>query len=155
MVRNESESDNSKSSRTDLWSGESWFGSVKACASVGRAGHHCCFLVKTEHGCSPKRFLEEKMKDMPQGTRIVLEGRAKKESVDLVTLGYKYNKKKFLPLFTQRELDLQLQGSHMRLHSQISMEMFASDMLVIPKLFPHILNSPTRQVCTINQGNMI
>ena len=39
----ESESDNNKSSRTDLWLGDSWFGLVKACPSVGRAGHNCCF----------------------------------------------------------------------------------------------------------------
>ena len=56
----ESKSDNNKSSRTDLWLGDSWFGSVKACASVGRAGHHCCFVIKIGHGHSPKRFLEEK-----------------------------------------------------------------------------------------------
>ena len=36
------------------------------------------------------------MKDMPGGTWIVLEGRANKEGVDLVTLGYKYNKKKVI-----------------------------------------------------------
>ena len=92
----ESESDNNESTKKDLWLGDSWFGSVKACASVGRAGHHCCFVVKTGHGRSPKKFLEEKMKDMPGGTWIVLEGRASKEGVDLVTLGYKYNKKKVL-----------------------------------------------------------
>ena len=57
----ESESDNNKSSTTDLWLGDSCFGSVKACASVSRAGHHCYFVIKTGHGRSPKRFLEEKI----------------------------------------------------------------------------------------------
>ena len=59
-----SELDNNESQKRDLWLGDSWFGSVKACASVGRAGHHCCFVIKTGHGRSPKKFLEDKMKDM-------------------------------------------------------------------------------------------
>ena len=59
------------------------------------------FVTKTGHGRSPRRFFEEKMKDMPGGTWIVLEGRAKKESVDLVTLGYSTTRKQFLPLLTK------------------------------------------------------
>ena len=40
-------------------------------------------------------WLEEQMKDFPGGTWIVLKGRTKK-LIDLITIGYKYNKKKVL-----------------------------------------------------------
>ena len=79
-----------------LFLGDSWFGSVKTAANVARSGHHGIFIVKTAHSRSPKKFLEETMADMPGGTWIVLEGRAEKEGVDLVSLGYKYNCKKVL-----------------------------------------------------------
>ena len=36
------------------------------------------------------------MSDFPGGTQIVLEGRTEKEGVDLVMMGYKYNKSKVL-----------------------------------------------------------
>ena len=36
------------------------------------------------------------MKDIPCGCRIILEGRAKKKEVDLVSTGSKYNRKKVL-----------------------------------------------------------
>ena len=88
--------DDTTPTKTDLWLGDSWFGSVKACANVAKAGNHCCLMIKTRHSRSPKKFLEDKMKEMPGGTWIVLEGRAEKEGVDLVSLGYKYNKKKVL-----------------------------------------------------------
>ena len=53
-------------------------------------------LVKTAHSRSPKKFLDETMKDFPGGTWITLEGRAQKEGIDLVCAGYKYNKKTVL-----------------------------------------------------------
>ena len=74
--------------------GDSWFGSVKAAVEVAKQGHHACFLVKTGHSKSPKKFLEEEMKDFPGGTWITLK--ATVEGVDLVSIGYKYNKKKVL-----------------------------------------------------------
>ena len=58
--------------------------------------------VKTVHRRCPKEFLEREMKDMPGGTWVVLEGRAKKEGLDLVTIGYKYNKKKVLVFLFNR-----------------------------------------------------
>ena len=88
--------DDTTPTKTDLWLGDSWFGSVKACANVAKAGHHCCLMIKNGHSRSPKKFLDNKMKEMPGGTWIVLKGRAEKEGVDLVSLGYKYNKKKVL-----------------------------------------------------------
>ena len=79
-----------------LFLGDSWFGSVKAAANVALAGHHACMMVKTAHSRSPKKFLDETMKDFPGGTWITLEGRAQKEGIDLVCVGYKYNKKTVL-----------------------------------------------------------
>ena len=61
-----------------LFLGDSWFGSVKAAANVALAGHHACMMVKTAHSRSPKKFLDETMKDFPGGTWITLEGRAQK-----------------------------------------------------------------------------
>jgi len=77
-----------------LFFGDSWFGSVKAAVEVGKTGHHACFMVKTGHTKSPKKFLENKMKDYPGGTWITM--RATVDEVDLVSIGYKYNKKKLL-----------------------------------------------------------
>ena len=42
------------------------------------------------------------MQDMPGGTWIVLEGRAQKEGVNLVALGYKYNVKNVLTFVYSR-----------------------------------------------------
>eukprot|EP00978_Attheya_sp_CCMP212_P007979 scaffold18564_cov61-Attheya_sp.AAC.2 len=78
--------------------GDSWFGSVKSGSASRKTGGHACMIIKMAHTCSPKKWLEEKMKDFPGGTWIVLEGRsrASSEGVDLVCMvGYKYNKKKF------------------------------------------------------------
>ena len=67
--------------------GDSWFGSVKATEAVALAGHHGIFIIKMNHGRSPKKWLEEKMKDFPGGTWIVLEGQTKKHA-DLICIGY-------------------------------------------------------------------
>ena len=37
--------------------GDSWFGSVNACAAISKAGHHGVFIVKTSHSRTPKNFL--------------------------------------------------------------------------------------------------
>ena len=79
-----------------LYLGDSWFGSAKAAANIRKAGHHAILNVKTNHSRIPKKFLEDTMKDFPGGTWITLEGRAEKEEVDLICIGYKYNKKKVL-----------------------------------------------------------
>ena len=82
--------------RPKLFLGDSWFGSVKSVATVGRTGNHACMIVKTAYSRSPKKFLEETMKDFPGGTWITMEGKPEKEEVELVCIGYKYNKKKVL-----------------------------------------------------------
>ena len=53
-------------------------------------------MVNTGHGKSPKKFLEEKMKDFPGDTWITMK--ATVEGVDLVSIGYKCNKEK-VPTF--------------------------------------------------------
>ena len=77
-----------------LFFGDSWFGSVKATVEVGKLGHHACFIIKNGHSKSPKAYLEDKMKHFPGGTWITME--ATVDGVDLVSIGYKYNKKKVL-----------------------------------------------------------
>ena len=42
------------------------------------------------------------MEDFPGGTWIVMEGRAEKEEVDLIAIGYKYNKRKVITFVTTR-----------------------------------------------------
>ena len=64
---------------TELWLGDSWFGSVKTVANAARRGVHAVTMVKTAHSRSPKKFLEAEMQGMPGGVWIVLEGKAKKE----------------------------------------------------------------------------
>ena len=81
--------------------GDSWFGSVKAIEAVALAGHHGIFIIKMNHGRSPKKWLEEKMKDFPGGTWIVLEGQTKKHA-DLICIGYKCNKLKVLTFVLAR-----------------------------------------------------
>ena len=85
-----------------LFFGDSWFGSVKAAANVGQTGNHACFNVKTGHSRFPKAFLQNAMKDFPGGTWITMEGKAEKEGVDLIAIGYKYNSKKVLTFVTTR-----------------------------------------------------
>ena len=85
-----------------LYFADSWFGSVKSVANVRKTGNHCCFIIKTAHSRSPKFWLEDKMKHMPGGTWIVLEGKPEKEDVELLCIGYKYNKKKVLTFVMTR-----------------------------------------------------
>ena len=65
--------------KSDLWLGDSWFGSVKACTNVSKYGHHWCLMIKTVHSRYPKKFLDDKMKEMPGGTWIFLECHSKKK----------------------------------------------------------------------------
>ena len=79
-----------------LFFGESWFGSVKTAYQVRKLSHHACFAIKMVHSRTPKKFLEETMKDFLGGTWIVMEGRPEKEDVPLVCVGYTYNLNKVL-----------------------------------------------------------
>ena len=79
-----------------LFLDDAWLGSVKSTANVFKLGHHAIFNVKTAHPRSPKKYLEETMKNYPSGTWITLERQAEKKEVGLVSVGYKYNKKNVL-----------------------------------------------------------
>ena len=87
-----------------LFLGDSWFGSVNALTAIRCAGHHGCFMVKTSHSRTPKKFLDETMKDFPGGTWITLTSSLQKdgENIELVCIGYKYNKKSVLTFLTTR-----------------------------------------------------
>ena len=79
----------------NIYLGDSWFGSVKAAEAVALSGNHAIFVVKMNHGRSPKAWLEEKMSNFPGGTWIVLQGQTRKHA-DLLCIGYKYNKSKVM-----------------------------------------------------------
>ena len=72
--------------------GDVWFGSVRAVAAAWKRNMDVIYQIKTNHGLFPKQFIEEKLKDAPGGTHIVLEGKHL-EAADLVTIGYRYNSK--------------------------------------------------------------
>ena len=74
----------------ELWSGDSWFGSVKP--HLAKNNKYSIMHIRTAYRRCPKDFLETQMKDMPGECWIVLEGSDEKENLDLVTVGYKYNK---------------------------------------------------------------
>ena len=88
--------------RKRLYLADSWFGSVKTVENVMQSGHHCTMIIKTAHVRSPKKWLDETMKDMPGGTWIVLEGTTEELNRKLVCIGYKYNKKTVLTFILTR-----------------------------------------------------
>ena len=75
---------------------------MRSACAISKRGDHCVMQVKTSHSRFPKKFLENEMKDMPGGCWVVMEGRATNENVDLVAIGYKYNKKKVLTFVTTK-----------------------------------------------------
>ena len=83
-------------SKPRLFFGDSCFWSVKAACQVCKLGNHAYFAIEIAHSSTPKKILEETMKDFPGGTWIVMEGHAEIEDVLLVCIGYKYNLKKVL-----------------------------------------------------------
>ena len=89
----EHSSDEEEEIDQEIWLGDSWFGSVKTVTHLARNNKYAIMNIKTAQRRCPKAFLEQQMQDMPGGTWIVLEGRAVKEGVDLVSIRYKYNKK--------------------------------------------------------------
>ena len=75
--------------------GDSWFSSVEATCQLWTRCHvRYAGVVKTNHARFPKKFIEEKMKDWPAGSHLVLEGHATLEDVHLIAIGYRYNSRK-------------------------------------------------------------
>ena len=77
----------------NLWLGDSWFASVKTTIQLAPYGNFIG-IVKTAHSFFPKKWLENKMKNWPAGSSLVLEGR--KDGVDMLAIGYKYCKRKVI-----------------------------------------------------------
>ena len=82
------------SASNSFFMGDSWFGSVKIAAEIAKQDQNCCFNVKTSTKHSPKKWLDETMKDYPGGTWVTLKGTFNDTS--LYFIGYKYNKRKVL-----------------------------------------------------------
>jgi hypothetical protein len=76
--------------------GDAWFGSVKTCSTLLAHGMESIFQVKTAHKDYPKKFIDEKMKNMPGGVHLVLEGAHYTTEEKLIAIGYRYNSKKTL-----------------------------------------------------------
>ena len=88
-----------ESESKSLLLGDSWFGSVKVSAEISKNEQHCCFNVKTSTKHSPKKWIDDKMRDYRGGTWITLKGSY--SGMLLYFIGYKYNKRKVLSfLFT-------------------------------------------------------
>ena len=75
--------------------GDSWFASVKTAEACAEYGHEFIGPVKTATRLFPKEELENTMKNWPGGTYIVLEGTSP-NGHSLISIGYKYNKRKVL-----------------------------------------------------------
>ena len=58
-------------------------------------GNHAIMIVKTNHMLAPKQWLFTNMEPFPGGTWLVLEATTDK-GVDLICVGYKYNRKQCL-----------------------------------------------------------
>jgi hypothetical protein len=81
---------------SDIVLGDSWFASVNTAEQLAlKCNSRFVGVVKTAHGRYPKLFLEQKMKNWPAGSHLVLEGTTL-TGVRLLAIGYKYNKRKVL-----------------------------------------------------------
>ena len=84
----------------DVYLGDSWFALVECAAQLFlRCNALFIGIVKTNHARYPKKFLENKMKDWPPGSHLLLESTYK--GVNLFACGYKYNKKNCCFIFTK------------------------------------------------------
>ena len=76
--------------------GDSWFGSVKAASALSEAGFESILQIKTNHALFPKKEIEGVLATAPGGTSMVLRGVHPVSGVELLAVGYKYNKKTVL-----------------------------------------------------------
>jgi hypothetical protein len=67
---------------------------LKTCSTLLAHGIESIFQVKTAHKDYPKKFIDEKMKNMPGGVHLVLEGTHETTEEKLRVNGYIYNSKK-------------------------------------------------------------
>jgi hypothetical protein len=91
--------------KPNLFVCDAWFGSVVMAEHMKTLhqttggewkGHEVIAAVKSNHSRFPKAELEEKMKDYPSGSYLVLECTTPTKQVQLLAIGYKYNARKIL-----------------------------------------------------------
>ena len=77
----------------ELFLGDSWFASIEAAINIKRRFQsNFIGVIKTSHAGYCRKFLEDKMKEWPAGSHLVLESSV--DGVDLLAVGYKYNRRK-------------------------------------------------------------
>jgi hypothetical protein len=91
--RKQEDEEESSGVSKNLWLGDSWFASVTTAVEAAKYGNFIG-VIKTNHSLSPRKWVEEKMSGWPGGSHLVLE--ATVDGVDLLVIGYKYNKRKVL-----------------------------------------------------------
>ena len=90
------------------------------------------------------------MKDYPGCTWITLEVKTEHEGVDLMCIGYKYNKQRYYVLCYQEVQGQPKQDSRTRPDSRTNMAMCVRDMLCVHKLSQIISNILISSTYTIN-----
>ena len=78
----------------DTYYADAWFGSVDAVLAAMERQAHLVAVIKTNSNRFPKKFIEEKMKNWPPGSHLLLESNIEFKKV--FALGYKYSKRKVL-----------------------------------------------------------
>ena len=76
--------------------GDSWFSSVRTAPQCAARGIHYVGAVKQAHSGFPKDYLYNKLKDMPGGTQLAMEGVHSESGQKLLAIGYKYSTRKVL-----------------------------------------------------------
>jgi hypothetical protein len=67
---------------------------VQTAVALSKAGYHYVGALKTASACFPKTYLQGVLQPLPAGSKLVLE--ATYQGVDLLAIGYKYNRRKVL-----------------------------------------------------------
>jgi len=70
------------------------FGGVSMAVEFGKLGISVIIGIKQAHALFPKKEIELQMKDLPSGLWVILESVV--DGVDLLAIGYKYNRRKTL-----------------------------------------------------------
>jgi len=101
MVAGCGQSTTEAKSKPDKGLGDSWFGSVTAVVEAAKNGQELVSCVKTNSSKSPKKEMEEAMKNCPSGSYYVAVCNVPDEdNIRIVFISYKYNAKKVLHFVT-------------------------------------------------------
>ena len=68
---------------------DAWFGSVKAATALDQKGYKAVLQVKTGHGLSPKKFIEDTFKVAPGSAIVHIPGYS--PDCHWILLQYSYN----------------------------------------------------------------